>query len=322
METEQLLRDPDIEPSDELFADGLGDVFGSYKAFVVGLVERGIEVEELWQLFPIRLEKYNPAWVEWYEAEAAALLDLLGDKVVGIEHIGSTSVRGLTAKPIVDILLQVSPTCDLAVLKTLLSDAGWLLMAERTAPDRRSDWNKGYTPDGFAEKVFHLHIREVGDRDEPYFRDYLSAHPQAAYEYEALKRELAVKYEHDRDAYTEAKGEFVRACTTRARLTLRLERAQDRRAVEEVTLAAFETFKAEGVPKLQQVRLRAREPFRLNAARRFGTRRLHGTGAGTGSSRSGGWRMEVLRGLRSRRGRGGFRGLSSHVCGRASGLCG
>ena len=71
---------------------------------------------------------------------------------------------------------------------------------------------KGYLPNGFAEKVFHIHIRYPGDEDTQnklIFRDYLINHPNAAVEYAALKRRLFNDYEHDRDAYTEAKSEFV-----------------------------------------------------------------------------------------------------------------
>lgn len=70
-------------------------------------------------------------------------------------------------------------------------------------------FNKGYTDNGFAEKVFHLHLRYMGDNDELYFRDYMSDNPIEAKEYEALKFSLWKKYEHDRDGYTNAKSEFI-----------------------------------------------------------------------------------------------------------------
>jgi RimJ/RimL family protein N-acetyltransferase/GrpB-like predicted nucleotidyltransferase (UPF0157 family) len=172
---------------------------------------------ELWQLFPIELAEYNPEWAVWYEDEKATLQGKLGDAVKQIDHIGSTSVEGLLAKPIVDILLQVSSDCDFDWLKSTLLADGWLLMSERISPDIHSDWNKGYTPSGFDERVFHLHIREVGDWDELYFRDYLAAHPKEAAAYEAIKRKLAIENKYNRDAYTEAKGDFIKDCSTKAR---------------------------------------------------------------------------------------------------------
>jgi GrpB-like predicted nucleotidyltransferase (UPF0157 family) len=182
-------------------------------------------LDELWQLFPIELAEYNPAWANWYKAEKSALQAILGDAIACIDHIGSTAVRwgskGILAKPIVDILLQIHPECDNNHIKSTLLENGWLLMAERFTPEVCSDWNKGYTPEGFSARVFHLHIREVTDKafyaDELYFRDYLLAHPDAALEYESLKRKLAAKYKHNRDAYTDAKGDFIQACVKKAR---------------------------------------------------------------------------------------------------------
>ena len=78
-------------------------------------------------------------------------------------------------------------------------------------------FNKGYTENGFAKRVFHLHLRYAGDNDELYFRDYLNEHPQIAKEYETLKLELWKRYEHDRDAYTDAKTGFIRKWTKEAR---------------------------------------------------------------------------------------------------------
>ena len=77
--------------------------------------------------------------------------------------------------------------------------------------------NKGYTPAGFSEKVYHLHVRALGDWDELYFRDYLRKYPKAARQYEELKRSLKEKYEHNRDAYTEAKTAFVQQYSQAAR---------------------------------------------------------------------------------------------------------
>lgn len=81
----------------------------------------------------------------------------------------------------------------------------------------RFSFNKGYTEDGFAERVFHLHLRYSGDNDELYFRDYLTEHPDAAREYEALKLTLWKEYEHDRDGYTNAKAVLVQQLAEQAR---------------------------------------------------------------------------------------------------------
>ena len=81
----------------------------------------------------------------------------------------------------------------------------------------RISFNRGYTKDGFADKVFHLHLCYAGDNDELYFRDYLNEHTQIAEEYEAMKLQLWKLYEHNRDAYTNAKTEFIRKWTAEAK---------------------------------------------------------------------------------------------------------
>ncbi len=102
----------------------------------------------------------------------------------------------------------------LARCKPLIERCGYLCMSER--PDRMN-FNKGYTPQGYAERVFHLHLRLPGDTDECLFRDYLRRHPAVARSYERLKQTLAARYRHDRDAYTAAKTDFVTLYTQKAR---------------------------------------------------------------------------------------------------------
>ena len=82
----------------------------------------------------------------------------------------------------------------------------------------RISFNKGYTEDGFAEKVFHLHLRYRGDNDELYFRDFLIEHPDVAKEYESLKMLLAKRYKYNRDEYTRAKSDFVLSFTNKAKM--------------------------------------------------------------------------------------------------------
>ncbi|MDL2229081.1 GrpB family protein [Treponema sp. OttesenSCG-928-L16] len=176
-----------------------------------------MSLEELWQLFPIMLREYNPHYKTWYEEEKRNLLHILKDhRIYRINHIGSTSVPGLMAKPIVDILLELPGDYDMDAAAALLQNAGWLIM-RRDEAQRILDLNKGYTPEGFAEKVFHLHIKTPGDWGELYFRDYLRQYPEAARQYEGLKQNLKEQFEHNRDAYTDAKSGFVAEHTQKAR---------------------------------------------------------------------------------------------------------
>lgn len=162
-------------------------------------------LKELWQLFPIILTEYNPDWENWYSEEERRLKSALpGD--VEFYHIGSTAIKNIWAKPIIDIL-GVADGDDLSAVSDILVNSGYRIMSQ---DGERISLNKGYTENGFAERVFHLHLRHEGDTDEIFFRDYLRAHPDVAKEYEKLKLELGEKYKHDRDAYTNAKSEFVR----------------------------------------------------------------------------------------------------------------
>ena len=174
-----------------------------------------MSLEELWQLFPIFLREHQVEWKDWYEEERLRLLSFLPEhQIVCLSHIGSTSVETIWAKPIVDILLEISKETDMAVMRDLLLQNGYLLMSESQG---RMSFNKGYTPSGFAERVFHLHLRYEGDHDELYFRDYLQEHPVVAKDYEKLKLSLWKQYEHNRDDYTEAKTDFIKNYTEKAK---------------------------------------------------------------------------------------------------------
>ncbi len=175
-------------------------------------------LEELWELFPIILRKHSPEYKEWYLKEKEKIKKVVGvNKIKRINHIGSSAVEGLIAKPTVDILLEIDCTTDIDNLKLRLENAGWGLMAFEKEPNLKMSLNKGYTPDGFADKVFHLHVRFLGDWDELYFRDYLIINKKVAKKYGDLKQKLKKQYEHDRDGYTEAKTEFVKKWTMQAR---------------------------------------------------------------------------------------------------------
>ena len=173
-----------------------------------------MSLEELWQLFPIFLTEHQDYWKIWYADEKAGLKKIL-PKTARINHIGSTAVSSIWAKPIIDILVEVPREFDLAGIKDLLIKNSYICMSH--SADRYS-FNKGYTENGFSEKVFHLHLRYTGDNDELYFRDYLIEYPDVALEYEKMKLTLWKKFEHNRDGYTQAKTEFIQKYTNEAKL--------------------------------------------------------------------------------------------------------
>lgn len=172
-------------------------------------------LEELWNLFPIVLAPHSSSWKEWAEDEIRQLKKNLVEFCPTISHIGSTAIPKIQAKPIIDLLVEVATESNWNKLRDVMEASGYICMA-RT--QMRMSFNKGYTTEGYAERVFHVHVHRIGDNDEIYFRDYLIANPDEAKEYEALKLNLASKYRNNRDAYTNAKTEFVRRIVDKCRM--------------------------------------------------------------------------------------------------------
>ena len=174
--------------------------------------------EELWVLFPIILSEHRAEWTKFYEQEKDSIISALGTKNISrINHIGSTSVPGLIAKPTIDILLEIPTDADIPSLTAALISAGYICNTQPNNPAPHLMFMKGYTPQGFRGQAVHLHVRFPGDWNELYFRDYLRSHPETAKSYGKLKQNLQLRYEHDRDAYTEAKTDFIHEATRLAR---------------------------------------------------------------------------------------------------------
>jgi GrpB-like predicted nucleotidyltransferase (UPF0157 family) len=173
-----------------------------------------MSLEELWQLFPIFLIPYKKEWKEYFEVEKENIISLLkNSKIKRLEHIGSTTIPNIYSKDIIDILLEVDDDNFETSIEILKSN-GYILM---NIDDKRADFNKGYTEDGFDEKVYHLHLRMKNDIEELYFRDYLIENTDIAKDYEELKLALAPKYKHNRDKYTQEKSEFIKNITKKAK---------------------------------------------------------------------------------------------------------
>ena len=172
-------------------------------------------LEEFWELFPIFLVAHDDRWKDSFDEIEKTLAGLLSDQPVDrISHIGSTAIQGIWAKNIVDVMVEISEKADMKDAARILEQNGFVIMS---VTENRISLNKGYTENGFADKVFHIHLRYTGDNDELYFRDYLNEHRDVAKEYETLKLRLWKQYEHDRDAYTEAKTDFIKKWTAEAR---------------------------------------------------------------------------------------------------------
>jgi GrpB-like predicted nucleotidyltransferase (UPF0157 family) len=156
----------------------------------------------------IRISPYDLAWQDSFESERAALDAAIGPWAVGgIHHVGSTAVPGLAAKPIVDILVGVESLESSRACFEPLARLEYLYAPYRS---EEMHWFCKPHPD---RRTHHLHLASATGRryaDELAFRDRLRADPDTAVAYAALKRELAARFPDDRDAYTEAKTDFIR----------------------------------------------------------------------------------------------------------------
>ena len=172
-------------------------------------------LEELWELFPIFLVPHDGRWNEYYSEIEDSIKSLLSDyPVYRISHIGSTAIHGIWAKNIVDVMVEIPQSVDMKEISRILEQNEFIIMSSEA---NRISLNKGYTKNGFADKVYHIHLRYAGDNAELYFRDYLNEHSEVAKEYETLKLRLWKQYEHNRDAYTDAKTDFISKWTAEAR---------------------------------------------------------------------------------------------------------
>ncbi len=164
---------------------------------------------------PIRITAYDPAWPARFEQEWLALDAAIGDWAVGgIHHIGSTAVPDLDAKPIIDVLVGVEGLETSRACFEPLAELDYLYAPYRT---EEMHWFCKPHP---SRRTHHLHLvpeHSTRFRDELAFRDHLGSNPEAAREYAALKRRLAARFEHDRDAYTEAKSSFIQGILKAAR---------------------------------------------------------------------------------------------------------
>jgi|APHig6443717497_1056834.scaffolds.fasta_scaffold53176_2 GrpB-like predicted nucleotidyltransferase (UPF0157 family) len=160
---------------------------------------------------PVFIVPYDPAWPQLFEEEKARILNDIGAYVISIEHMGSTAVPGLAAKPVIDILIGVRSLADSSLFIPPLTARGYeyVSLYEDEMPFRRYLHRKIN-----GAHTHHLHMVEPDTefyRVQLATRDYLRTHPEARDEYAALKLQLAEKYRNDRDSYTDAKGPFIQA---------------------------------------------------------------------------------------------------------------
>ena len=159
----------------------------------------------------VEIVDYDPRWPILFDEEAERLRATLDPSlIVGLEHFGSTAIPGLSAKPIIDILIAVRSLADAqANFVEPLRNLDYVYWAENPRKDRLF-FVKGMPPFG-SRRSHHVHVTEPHGElwQRLAFRDYLRAHPEEAAIYEQLKRRLATEYKRDREAYTDAKSAYV-----------------------------------------------------------------------------------------------------------------
>lgn len=162
----------------------------------------------------VELTEYDPAWREAYRVEIDRLEAIAGGRFLGYEHVGSTAIEGMPAKPVVDLIALVDDLDEARSVIPVLEDHGY---ESRPGDDVRGRLFLARGPP--SNRTHYLSIAERGGRfllENVTFRDYLRDHPDVAEEYAALKREAAAEHPDDRDPYTEAKAPFVEAILERA----------------------------------------------------------------------------------------------------------
>ena len=155
---------------------------------------------------PIVVVPYDPEWPELFARLGAELRDALGDVALRIDHIGSTSVPGLDAKPIVDVQISVASFSPLDAFRLPLEGLGFCFRADNP------DLNKRYFREPFGTRRTHIHVFRAGSWSEQLallFRDYLQTRDEDARRYAELKYRLAAQYRDNRIGYTESKSPFI-----------------------------------------------------------------------------------------------------------------
>ncbi|MBO7451587.1 MAG: GrpB family protein [Clostridiales bacterium] len=184
--------------------------------------------EEFQKTFPIELKDVTPKFKVWYEEERDKIIGVIDkNDVIRINHIGSSAIPNIKAKPVVDIMLEIADDCNVdALIESLKSiDFGVEILMRKDDPFELL-LAKGMTVNGFAEKVFLLHIRYAGDWNELYFRDYLLEFPDVAREYGELKEKILEDISEGKmermpngkpNGYSMAKFDFVNEVSNKAK---------------------------------------------------------------------------------------------------------
>ena len=154
----------------------------------------------------VKLSRYRSVWVKEFEAEKKRLTDVLGSKVVDIQHIGSTSVPGLVAKPIIDLSIGIRRFKDTEKLVKPLAKLGYRF-------DRKFQHQRFFAKGPDTKRTHYLHVMRYDGKkwkSDKLFRDYLRTHPRRVVAYAAVKERLAKQFSNERQKYSDGKDRFIK----------------------------------------------------------------------------------------------------------------
>ena len=155
----------------------------------------------------VELEDYNTNWDKEYKKEEKLLKKVLGERIIEIQHIGSTSIKGLKAKPVIDIVIVINSLDEIPEIEELLKPYDYENRGQQGVPDRY------FFAKGSADaRTHYIHFVEPNSNtyyNHVYFKRYLIEHPEYIKKYCDLKQELATKYADDRPSYTKGKNDFI-----------------------------------------------------------------------------------------------------------------
>ncbi len=161
----------------------------------------------------ITVERYNEVWVELYNLEADALRSVLDDEIVEIHHIGSTSIPGMAAKPVIDLMISVKNIEAIDAYDHAMESLGYTVKGSFGIEGRR------FYLKGVYDRSHHVHIFQQGNSELKRhldFRDFMLAHPEEVENYSYLKLELSKTFKNDVEAYIGGKHDYIQNIDRRA----------------------------------------------------------------------------------------------------------
>ncbi|MDQ0483796.1 GrpB family protein [Guptibacillus hwajinpoensis] len=172
-----------------------------------------MKLGEVKEMRKVEIHDYKEVWLEMFQLEAQKLERVFGDNVIEIHHIGSTSITGMKAKPIIDLMPVVKNLALVDSKNEQMEEIGYEVKGENGIKERR------YFQKGGDNRSHHVHVFERGSQDidrHLAFRDYLSEHPMDHQRYSEKKEELAGKYPFDMESYINGKDSLVKEIEAKA----------------------------------------------------------------------------------------------------------